>query len=345
MLFCLSRSARRARASLLLPGVLICVILAAVGASMPANKCPDHIDCARKGRHFCKTGSSHCGPCLSPLEEDNAGHCVAPRTHFLQQHHQERVKQTTRWHTLTLRTHTAHSSHFPHRLSSHPDVDEEIDYLSSIISKQQMSEVKQPDSRSQSPLQSQSESKQKSLHKPPAVEPTTSGPSTPTHQTPKSPQPVTNLSDRHGPIISPHSSRDSLLVLMISLCIIVGSTALIIAAVCWVRLQRETHLAQKVDYPAFHAAGPNHNHASSGDKTLAHSAQMYHYQHQKQQMLSMEKHKAEPKVSESGATSDEENEVGDFTVYECPGLAPTGEMEVKNPLFDDSTLHSQRNHK
>lgn len=53
-----------------------------------ANKCPDHIDCARKGRHFCKTGSSHCGPCLSPLEEDNAGHCVAPRTHFLQQHHQ-----------------------------------------------------------------------------------------------------------------------------------------------------------------------------------------------------------------------------------------------------------------
>uniref|UniRef100_A0A9R1SFJ0 Neural proliferation, differentiation and control, 1a n=2 Tax=Cyprinus carpio TaxID=7962 RepID=A0A9R1SFJ0_CYPCA len=317
MLFCLSRSARRARASLLLPGVLICVILAAVGASMPANKCPDHIDCARKGRHFCKTGSSHCGPCLSPLEEDNAGHCVAPRTHFLQQHHQ----------------------------ASHPDVDEEIDYLSSIISKQQMSEVKQPDSRSQSPLQSQSESKQKSLHKPPAVEPTTSGPSTPTHQTPKSPQPVTNLSDRHGPIISPHSSRDSLLVLMISLCIIVGSTALIIAAVCWVRLQRETHLAQKVDYPAFHAAGPNHNHASSGDKTLAHSAQMYHYQHQKQQMLSMEKHKAEPKVSESGATSDEENEVGDFTVYECPGLAPTGEMEVKNPLFDDSTLHSQRNHK
>ncbi len=37
MLFCPSRSARRARASLLLPGVLICVILAAVGASMPGK--------------------------------------------------------------------------------------------------------------------------------------------------------------------------------------------------------------------------------------------------------------------------------------------------------------------
>ncbi|XP_073681081.1 neural proliferation differentiation and control protein 1-like [Garra rufa] len=317
MLFSPSRSARRARASLLLPGVLICVILAAVGASMPASKCPDHIDCARKGRHFCKPGSSHCGPCLSPLEEDEAGHCVAHRTSPRHHHH----------HGIST--------------ASRPDIDEEIDLLSSIIIKQQISEVKQPDSRSQSPPQSQSESKQKSLH-----EPTTSSPSTPTFQPPKSPHPVTNSSDRHGPmIISPHSSRDSLLVLMISLCIIVGSMALIIAAVCWIRLQRDTHLAEKVDYPAFHAVGPNHNHTSSGDKTLAHSAQMYHYQHQKQQMLSMEKHKAEPKVSESGATSDEENEVGDFTVYECPGLAPTGEMEVKNPLFDDSTLHSQKNHK
>lgn len=76
-------------------------------------------------------------------------------------------------------------------------------------------------------------------------------------------------------------------------------------------------------------------------------------------------------------SSDEENEDGDFTVYECPGLAPvspvagalgagrrgrrwgpagwglpraphappalprppqTGEMEVRNPLFDHSSL-------
>lgn len=34
------------------------------------------------------------------------------------------------------------------------------------------------------------------------------------------------------------------------------------------------------------------------------------------------RHRDEPKVPDSGATSDEENEDGDFTVYECPGLAP-----------------------
>ncbi|KAI7795897.1 neural proliferation differentiation and control protein 1a [Triplophysa rosa] len=307
----------RSRASVLLPGVVLCVILAGVGASMPANKCPDHIDCARMGRHFCKPGSSHCGPCLSPLEEDKMGHCVARRRH----HPQQRLHE-----------------------SSPPEVDEEIDYLSSVIIKQQISE-QQSGSNSQSSSQSQSQSSPNGLSHSTTVEPTTSSPSTPTHRTPKPPKPLTDSSHRHGPIVSPHSSKDSLLVLMISLCIIVVTMALILAAVCWVRSQRESYLAQKVDYPASQATGSSNNHTSSGDKSLAHSAQMYHYQHQKQKMLSMEKHKTEPKVSESGATSDEENEEGDFTVYECPGLAPTGEMEVKNPLFDDSTLNSQRNNK
>ncbi|MBV99015.1 Ectonucleoside triphosphate diphosphohydrolase 2, partial [Eschrichtius robustus] len=48
-------------------------------------------------------------------------------------------------------------------------------------------------------------------------------------------------------------------------------------------------------------------------------------------------HKEPPKELDS-ASSDEENEDGDFTVYECPGLAPTGEMEVRNPLFDHASL-------
>ncbi|MXQ97904.1 hypothetical protein E5288_WYG003961 [Bos mutus] len=48
---------------------------------------------------------------------------------------------------------------------------------------------------------------------------------------------------------------------------------------------------------------------------------MYHYQHQRQQMRCLERHKEPPKELDS-ASSDEENEDGDFTVYECPGLAP-----------------------
>ncbi|XP_009981397.1 PREDICTED: neural proliferation differentiation and control protein 1, partial [Tauraco erythrolophus] len=120
----------------------------------------------------------------------------------------------------------------------------------------------------------------------------------------------------------PHPLRDGKPRRLIVVCTVAGISALMVAAVCWGRLQKEVRLAQKADYSAQRVASPlPYDKISPGDKTLAQSAQMYHYQHQKQQMLSMEKHKEEPKLPDS-ASSDEENEDGDFTVYECPGLAP-----------------------
>ncbi|KAL2099533.1 hypothetical protein ACEWY4_003927 [Coilia grayii] len=277
-----------------------------------AKRCPHHIDCAQERRELCKPGSSHCGPCLMPFQENEKGQCI------IRQHH--------------------------HPETSYSDLDEEIDFLSSIIAKEQVSKDKQAVSSSQENTRSWVDggSQQHALPQ----QSTTTSPSTLTHRTSKPPQTLPPVG-RKSPDTTPSLSRDTLLVIVISICIIVGTISLICATVFWVRLQRESRLAEKVDYPAFTVAGPikmtSANGTTSGDKALAQSAQMYHYQHQKQQMLSMGKHKDRPKVSESGTTSDEENEEGAFTVYECPGLAPTGELEVKNPLFDDSTLNQQRN--
>jgi len=48
--------------------------------------------------------------------------------------------------------------------------------------------------------------------------------------------------------------------------------------------------ASDVDYPAYGVTGPTKERLPSpGDRKLAQSAQMYHYQHQKQQMIAMEK--------------------------------------------------------
>ncbi|XP_035631755.1 neural proliferation differentiation and control protein 1 isoform X2 [Oncorhynchus keta] len=318
----LSKRIERQPRPSLLPVVLLCFILTTVSASMPAGgKCPYHIDCAREGRHFCKPGTSYCGPCLTPLEENEEGQCVARK----RRHHHGQV--------------TAFS-----------DLDKEIDFLHSVIAKQEVSEVKQSkqsDTPSKAvPMTQTKFPRQRGKAQPSVEHPTTVHPST------RTPQPATGALERvgpgepGGPIAIPYPSKDSLLVVMISVCIIFGTVALILATVCWVRLQKESRLAQKVDYPAFGSNGNGTaNRTSSGDKKLAQSAQMYHYQHQKQQMLSMEKHKSETKVTDSEVTSDEEEVGGDFTVYECPGLAPTGEMEVKNPLFDDSTLHYPGNPK
>ena len=50
----------------------------------------------------------------------------------------------------------------------------------------------------------------------------------------------------------------------------------------------------EVDYPAYGVTGPaqpaNGKDGSPGDRKLAQSAQMYHYQHQKQQMIASERY-------------------------------------------------------
>ncbi|KAE8285179.1 Neural proliferation differentiation and control protein 1 [Larimichthys crocea] len=326
---------RLCRASpLLLAAVLLCVV--PVSGSLPAGRKCLHIDCAKERRHFCRAGSSHCGPCLSPLEENEEGRCVAKKRH--RQHD---------------------------KVTFDPILDEEIDYLHSIIEKQQL--VSKPEKQHQvtAAVTSQTDVKKSktdaSNHKQKnqshlsdeTLHATTTAPRLAASALPNTPHPkATGDQRRVGPIAIAKTRTDTIIVIMISVCVAVGTVAVILATVCYVKLQKDQRLAQKVDYPAFGGASmpgaaTNGNGPSMGDKTLAQSAQMYHYQHQKQQMLSVGSHKPEQKVPEHEITSDEEEVGGDFTVYECPGLAPTGEMEVKNPLFDDSHSHLQYqgNHK
>ncbi|KAK5878770.1 hypothetical protein CesoFtcFv8_024148 [Champsocephalus esox] len=319
---------RQASLPLLLAAVLLCV--APVSASPPvSSKCPRHLDCAKDGRHFCRPGSSRCGPCLAPLEENEEGGCEVRKRHHKQ------VGQ----------------------VAFYPDLDEEIDFLHSVIEKQEVTEIKtERHHTSKHPAAAQKDDK---ITKPGVTKPklksqndnstdprpTVSAlPEPPTHQ-PR----VSGVQGRTGPIAVPASKHDTFIVIIILLSVAVGSVAVILATVCYVKLQKESRLAQKVDYPAFRGGtslpAPSANGSSMGDKNLAQNAQMYHYQHQKQQMLSMGNNKPEQKTVDTEVTSDEEEVGGDFTVYECPGLAPTGEMEVKNPLFDDSNLHFPENHK
>ncbi|CAH1180306.1 unnamed protein product [Phaedon cochleariae] len=121
-----------------------------------------------------------------------------------------------------------------------------------------------------------------------------------------------------------------------------ATVGLIAVGIGWYNLRKHVKNAQDVDYPAYGITGPNKDLSPSGDRRLAQSAQMYHYQHQKQQIIAMERAPpGERNGSVSDGESDEENEEGDYTVYECPGLAPTGEMEVKNPLFQDDPTPAQ----
>lgn len=126
-------------------------------------------------------------------------------------------------------------------------------------------------------------------------------------------------------------NNDIYFIAVVAGCSAAAVFALVLIALTWCRLKRGAKAAADIEYPAYGVTGPNKEVSPSGDQRLAQSAQMYHFQHQKQQIIAMEKDPG----SVSEAESEEENEEGDYTVYECPGLAATGEMEVKNPLFHD----------
>ncbi|EOB04890.1 Neural proliferation differentiation and control protein 1, partial [Anas platyrhynchos] len=262
-----------------------------------AEPCPRSLDCTLQRREFCPPGSGACGPCLPQFLEDDKGRCVQKK--------------------LSLSGHPFHT-----RVSlgvgrtSVPSLEEEIDLLADVLARQdatrphalQDGKPRTTTGRQRVP----SRLREELLRRGPAGSKAAATLSTST----------STAATKYPVEASPIPSNDDVVLGLIVVCTVAGISALIVAAVCWCRLQKEVRLAQKADYSAERTASPlPYDKISPGDKTLAQSAQMYHYQHQKQQMLSMEKHKEEPKVPDS-ASSDEENEDGDFTVYECPGLAP-----------------------
>ncbi|XP_005088837.1 neural proliferation differentiation and control protein 1 [Aplysia californica] len=130
------------------------------------------------------------------------------------------------------------------------------------------------------------------------------------------------------------ATDDKNFVFVCAVATVTGFIGILMAGVCYYKFRKSSKAATDVEYPAYGVTGPMKERIPSpGDRKLAQSAQMYHYQHQKQQMIAMEKANGDMKHDASDDDSEEDNVEGDYTVYECPGLAPTGEMEVKNPLF------------
>jgi len=126
--------------------------------------------------------------------------------------------------------------------------------------------------------------------------------------------------------------------------IVAGATAasvfiVIGAGYCYHKSLVKAKAGEDAEYePAYGVTGPAKecSPAAGTDRKLAQSAQMYHYQHQKNQMIAINRgNNGSTGNQDEESEAEVEGEEGDYTVYECPGLASTDEMEVKNPLFND----------
>ncbi|KAF7630013.1 hypothetical protein Mgra_00008996 [Meloidogyne graminicola] len=81
-----------------------------------------------------------------------------------------------------------------------------------------------------------------------------------------------------------------------------------------------------------------------GDDTLAYKAQLQQYQQQKQKILGTTMNS-----NDQMTDNEEENDEleHNFSVFECPGLAPTGDVEIQNPNFigENNTKNDQNSQK
>uniref|UniRef100_A0A673VCC4 Neural proliferation, differentiation and control 1 n=1 Tax=Suricata suricatta TaxID=37032 RepID=A0A673VCC4_SURSU len=286
--------------------------LPSTASFLDAAVCPGSLDCALKRRARCPPGAHVCGPCLQPFQEDPQGLCV-PRMH-------RPVGESL----------------------PRPRLEDEIDFLAQELARQEPRHsmlTAQPQLEGgQRPLEPAATLGLSERRQGPNLGlPSTRGAPAPTARTslgsPVSSGPV------HMSPLEPRGEHGDGLALgrSVGLRVAVGRTR--------GPAQKAVLTAPPLRSAGRGVLGSGRGRSrrgrpllvQPGDQRLAHSAEMYHYQHQRQQMRCLERHKEPPKELES-LSSDEENEDGDFTVYECPGLAPTGEMEVRNPLFDHSSL-------
>merc|ERR1719319_66922 len=87
---------------------------------------------------------------------------------------------------------------------------------------------------------------------------------------------------------------------------------------CYHRAAQVTKDGEETEYPAYGVTGPAKEASPAGDRKLAQSAQMYHYQHQKNQMIAFGRANGGPGNNSDNESDEGEAEEGDYTVYECP---------------------------
>ncbi|XP_068105524.1 neural proliferation differentiation and control protein 1-like [Hyperolius riggenbachi] len=265
------------------------VILLLIAATVD-SRCPSKLNCVLQKREMCPPGSNICGPCWPLYEETRSGPCISKGS---------RTKYTG------------------------PDAVIDIiqEYRMSkghrIISSHLEASTTTTTTTTTSPPATSQGLKPPNLHNATALRNPT--PPVPTF----APQlKVKNMGRRRK-----SEMNQSMSLALTVICSLTAVSGILVAALCWYRLQKEVRLAQEMAYK-----GSRHQPCQ---RSAAHMSQyiQQHYSSQKKQFQAQESSEKKPCHQLS---TDSEADTDEFAIYECPGLAPTGEMEVHNPLFDPS---------
>ncbi|CAJ0583597.1 unnamed protein product, partial [Mesorhabditis spiculigera] len=132
----------------------------------------------------------------------------------------------------------------------------------------------------------------------------------------------------HGNSFSPRG--DTNLTMMAVACVLV--VGVVGGAVGGIYYRRRKENPDDNEYAPYAGTGPfkRGKRGDKGDDALAYKAQLHHYQQAKQKIICGDEAPGVGIESEDEECADDEN---NYSVYECPGLAPTGDIEIHNPNF------------
>ncbi|XP_030399886.1 neural proliferation differentiation and control protein 1-like isoform X2 [Gopherus evgoodei] len=248
----------------------------------PTAVCPPRIrlNCLLQRRKGCGPGGIRtCGPCIRPYHEDPGGDCV-------------------------LET--------PHKNGDGANSDAGPSDLATLI--RSLVANKQKGSRTPGTKTPEHAGSMRIDPQVPSVTetpPTSPPPPTarPSPLTPGSSAPWLEEDLNSGPPTS--RLNEAVSVLLVLMCSVTGVSGLLVAALCWYRLQREVRLAQKLAYTAYRGNHYRyHQPRMYMDARLAQSCQVHQYQRQKK-ILTNEESPPKP-IQQLSTESETENR--DFTV-------------------------------
>lgn len=159
--------------------------------------------------------------------------------------------------------------------------------------------------------------------------------------------PVDSYNGGGQPVRVLQSSGNVVFIALITMCCVVSIVG-VVGGAYYYNNARKANENTFDDFTRYSPAGPGRdkkqkkgrsgsggsNITENGDESLAYKAQLHHYQQTKQKIIGAEEGMAGIPGVEEDDKSDDELEEHNFSVYECPGLAPTGDIEVQNPNFD-----------
>jgi len=144
-----------------------------------------------------------------------------------------------------------------------------------------------------------------------------------------------------------YSSGNMLFIAFVTMCCVLSVVG-VVGGAYYYKHVRAINEDPFDDFTRYSPAGPGRDKlkknfaCEKGDETLAYKAQLHHYQQTKQKIIGdgLNGNHGAMEDDASDKSDDEADLEHNFSVYECPGLAPTGDIEVQNPNFVDSAASS-----